>query len=91
MILRDGTELEIDCAWEMNAPVIINIIQSKESSKRWSEGFVGIDLTEEQAIEMCKKIMDCVYGYNDLEKSSLRYFLEEANAKSNTDEQKTIA
>lgn len=86
MILRDGTELQIGCAWEMNTPVLINIIQSKEGLKRWSNGFVGIDLTEKQAVELCKKIMDYVYEYNDLEKSSLRYFLEEAHAKSNTNE-----
>ncbi len=87
MILKDGTELEIGCAWGMNIPVLINVKQSKEGLKRWSKGFVGLDLTEEQAVELCKKIMDCVYEYNDLEKSFLRHFLEEAkNAKSNTDE-----
>lgn len=86
MILRDGTELQIGCAWEMNTPVLINIIQSKEGLKRWNKGFVGIDLTEKQAIELCKTIMDYVYEYNDLEKSSLRYLLEEAHAKSNTNE-----
>lgn len=86
MILRDGTELQIGCAWEMNTPVLINIIQSKDGLKRWSKGFVGIDLTEEQALELCKTIMDYVYEYNNLEKSSLRYFLEEAHAKSNTNE-----
>jgi len=90
MILRDGTELQIGCAWEMNTPVMINVVRSEENMKRWGKGFVGIDLTEKQAVELCKKIMDYVYEYNDLEKSSLRYFLEECHAKSNADEQKTV-
>ncbi len=82
MILRDGTEIGIDTHWEINVPCIINIERSEENLKRWNgSNLVGIDLTKEQAIEMCKQIMDAVGEYDHLEKS-----LEEYHAKPNTNE-----
>jgi len=82
MILRDGTEIQIGTHWEVNVPCCINVIQSVENIDRWTHSkFVGIDLTKEQAIEICKRIMNAVDEYDHLEKS-----LEEYHAKPNTDE-----
>ncbi len=82
MILEDGTEIDIGTQWEINVPCIININRSDENFKRWcNPEFVGLDLTKQQAIEMCKQIMNAVDKYDHLEKS-----LEEYHAKFNTDE-----
>ncbi len=82
MILKDGTEIDIGTHWEINIPCIINVERSKENLKRWNDSnFVGIDLTKEQATEICKQIMDAVSEYDHLEKS-----LEKYHAKPNTNE-----
>lgn len=82
MILRDGTEIEIGTYWEINVACCINIVQSPENINRWhSPNFVGIDLTREQAEELCKKVQNALKDYDKLEKS-----LEEYHAKPDTDE-----
>ena len=82
MILKDGTEIDIGTHWEINVPCIINIERSDANLKRWkSPDFIGLDLTREQAIEICQKITSVIDQYDHLEKS-----LEEDNAKSNTNE-----
>ncbi len=82
MILGDGSEIQIGSYWEINVPCIINIERSKKNLKRWKNfSFMGINLTKEQAKELCEEIQKALKEYDHLEKS-----LEEYHAKSNTDE-----
>jgi len=87
--LQDGTIIDVDTIWEQNIVVGINIKKIDKNNSKNSlqyEKMICLDLTEKEAIRLCKEIMDSIYKYNDMEKSSLRHFLEEAHAKSNTDE-----
>lgn len=82
MILEDKSEVEVGGHWEINIPCVINIERSDENLKRWSgPNFVGLDLTREQAEQLCKEIQNTLNNYDYLEK-----LLEEAHAKSNTNE-----